>query len=297
LSGARNRGLGHSPKEETPMWNRIPAVGLTAMAALAVWSAGASAEGLRLVQTGGPAAPVSGLSGGATTMTLQLDQDTETVETGYRGGFRGGWGGYRGGYWGGGYRGGYWGGGYRGYWGGYRSFYAYRPYYYGYSYYQPYYSYYYAPNPYPYYYYYSSPIGLSAPVGNGPAVLRVQPRAYDQTPLAGQPRDMLPPNGQSQPYGQLPPNAQQPPSYAPQGNPSYPYDGGPSQPVPMPRATPDNRPTAPGAAPSLPLEGRPVSLPTPALRLTYPAYGEPPVRTNFATDRSTVVKTTAPAKP
>jgi hypothetical protein len=56
---------------------------------------------------------------------------------------------------------------------------------------------------------------------------------------------------------------------------TYPYDGGPQVPVPMP-GNGVNRPAAPTRTPpaTVPLEGRLVSLPGQAQRLSYPAYGE-----------------------
>jgi hypothetical protein len=61
------------------------------------------------------------------------------------------------------------------------------------------------------------------------------------------------------------------------GTQSYPYDGGPQAPVPMPGNNGVNPPVAPTRTPpvaTVPLEGRLVSLPGPAQRLSYPAYGE-----------------------
>jgi hypothetical protein len=66
---------------------------------------------------------------------------------------------------------------------------------------------------------------------------------------------------------------------------TYPYDGGPRAPVPMPKADqetpPPPRPMPPG---TIPLEGRTVSLPG-KTQFAYPAYGEEPRVTNFASDR------------
>ena len=70
---------------------------------------------------------------------------------------------------------------------------------------------------------------------------------------------------------------------------TYPYDGGPLNPVPMPSSQP-----APKAQPTVPLEGRPVSLPAPEKaekKYTYPAYGEG--RTLFAQDRTVPISTPA----
>ena len=84
------------------------------------------------------------------------------------------------------------------------------------------------------------------------------------------------------------------PSYAAPSSPqmprddgTYPYDGGPTTPVPDPKATP-----APTAEPqrTVPLEGRSVSLPRPATKWAYPAYGETARRTSFAEDRTLLTK-------
>jgi hypothetical protein len=68
---------------------------------------------------------------------------------------------------------------------------------------------------------------------------------------------------------------------------TYPYDGGPSTNSPAPQTAP-----APSAAPqrTVPLEGRSVSLPKPAGKWAYPAYGEAPRRTSFAADRTLLTK-------
>lgn len=52
----------------------------------------------------------------------------------------------------------------------------------------------------------------------------------------------------------------------------YPYNGGPQNPVPMPKADPDSI-RAP-RQPSVPLEGRSVSVPGKKSQYTYQAYGE-----------------------
>jgi hypothetical protein len=61
------------------------------------------------------------------------------------------------------------------------------------------------------------------------------------------------------------------PRAVPGGDPTFPYDGGPANPVPLPRT--EAGPTA-APPPTIPLEGRPVSLTTKPAKLTYPAYGE-----------------------
>jgi hypothetical protein len=80
------------------------------------------------------------------------------------------------------------------------------------------------------------------------------------------------------------------PGTPPSAEPTYPYDGGPTNPVPTPRPMPraDQPPAAPSAAPtpSVPLEGRAVSLPRSGSKWTFPAYGEQPRRTSDSRDRS-----------
>jgi hypothetical protein len=67
---------------------------------------------------------------------------------------------------------------------------------------------------------------------------------------------------------------------------TFPYDGGPKNPVPIPKAN-----SEPASAPTVPLEGRSVSLPARPAKVTYPAYGETQKQTDFARDRN------PPAKP
>jgi len=211
----------------------------------------------------------------------EVTPEAETIDVwrgggfrgGYHGGFRGGYyGGYRGGYWGG-YRGGYWGGGVRVY-GGYGGFggYGYRPYYYpqvyaGYSYYAPAYSYYYCP------------ISEVTPGIASTFSLKVTPAGPSIS--AAQPVP-VPSVTTPVPVAPLP----QPTP----GDGTFPYDGGPGAPVPLPKA--DTQPM--NTQPSVPLEGRPVSIPatraTP--KYTYPAYGEQP-RSAEREDRSTLIKAKA----
>jgi hypothetical protein len=71
---------------------------------------------------------------------------------------------------------------------------------------------------------------------------------------------------------------------------TYPYDGGPKVPVPTPKGpepAPISAPKAPKA--TVPLEGRTVALPKQPTKWAYPAYGEQPRQTSFASDRTTVV--------
>jgi hypothetical protein len=94
-----------------------------------------------------------------------------------------------------------------------------------------------------------------------------------------------------------PPSADYPPVPArvPGRDFTYPYDGGPRNPVPQP----SNVDPAPSATPkpTLPLEGKPVSLPISAksTQFAYPAYGEdrmtkPAKPSSFAEDRETPKK-------
>jgi hypothetical protein len=249
------------------MRGRILAAGALAALALLVGSSSARAENaLKLVLSSAPAVPTSGITGGGDVMTLQLDRDADTVPVW---GHRGYWGGGYRGYWGGGYRG-YWGGGYRGYWGGYggwggyypryNSYGGYYPRYYGYY---PSYSYYYPSYSYSYYpgFYWGCSLDCNP---NSAAVTTV----LNDTPNANPPAYSQP---YQQPYNQpsVPQQSQQ--------NGTYQYDGGPSNPVPMPKTEP--RPTTP-TQPSVPLEGRVVSLPSKPGKYVYPAYGEQATRTS-----------------
>ncbi len=219
---------------------------------------------------------------GDDTPTMKLGQVSPEADTldvwhgfhggfhhGFYGGFHGGFGGFYGhrGFYGGfGYRpfyglGGYGLGGYGlgGYGlGGYGWGYGYRPFYgyagsYGYG--------------YPGAYYYSSPgcffsIASTSPAPTYNLNLATAPVPVQSAPL---------------------PSTQAPATPAPNGG-TFRYDGGPRSPVPLPdgtQATPPSNPAptnpAPRTRPSLPLEGRPVSItisqPTPK-KYTYPAYGE-----------------------
>lgn len=66
---------------------------------------------------------------------------------------------------------------------------------------------------------------------------------------------------------------------APSGNESYKYDGGPTDPVPLPQGdnkAPSRVEPKPLPRPSVPLEGRAVSIPAPTKEpeLRFRAYGE-----------------------
>lgn len=256
---------------------------LAALALLAGTGVAGAQDTLRLGLSYAPGSAAA--QADAATLTLRLDQDAETIPVWRR------WGGWGGGFyrpWG--YYGAHrpWGyyGAYRpwGYYGAYRPWgYAggYRPW--GYSgYYSPYaYSYYYTPSYFytPPVYYYSTPyfFYMSAGVnGLGSVTVNAAPKAYV--------RDL-----DAQPYpdrGNSPPAV--PPSEAPQREPTYPYDGGPQSPVPAPRDDPkaSPNPTTTPRQPTVPLEGRAVSLPPRASpKPVYPAYGEKPARPAFAEDR------------
>jgi hypothetical protein len=203
-----------------------------------------------------PRAPVGQANLGGAVTTLQLDEDADTLlvwgRRGFYGGYRGFYGGYRGFY-----------GGYRGFYGGYYpryySYGGYYPRYYG-GYYPGYYNYYYPRYYYNYYpsYYWGCSLGDS--LGNAGVV----------TVLGGEPQPAAPAQASPQPQ----------PS---QGN--YPYDGGPANPVPLPGTEP--KPATP-PQPTVPLEGRVVSLPSKPGKYVYPAYGEQFTRTSAPS--GTVVK-------
>jgi hypothetical protein len=85
-----------------------------------------------------------------------------------------------------------------------------------------------------------------------------------------------------------PPYTDLAPSQGPRNEGTYPYDGGPNIPVPSPQAAP-TPPT--GTQPrTVPLEGRSVSLPKPATKWTYPAYGETARRISSPAERTYLTK-------
>jgi len=263
--------------------------GLAASAAALVLVASAGADE-RIFRLGLPADDAA-TAADTRDLALRGDDDAVTVEVrrggygggGYRGGYRGGYGGgyrsYAGGYrnYGyGGYRnygyGGYRNYGYRGYYGGGYRNYGYGGYYPSYSYYYPSYSYYYPGYSYCYptysYYYpsYSYGIGYSyypysyCPISTAvdaapPArVLTTDPKIFRL-----QPQDA--------------------------GDGTYEYDGG--------SAAPQAEPARKAPAPTVPLEGRVVSLkmtkPVAAPKYQSTAYGEGPGRASFAEDRTVTV--------
>jgi hypothetical protein len=252
------------------MFARMWTAGLLAVAGVLVGtSANQAAEVFRLALPANTEAPTLNL-----VQAEADDGDTMDVRFYHGGGFRGGYvvrGGHYGGYahgYHGGYARGYYGGYARGYYGGsygYRSVYRY-------AYYPPVYNYYYCP---PQYY---TPIATSPSVATTTFSLRVVP---------------LSPQAVPQP---LPLSLGQPTLPAPNQNPglspnpgTFEYDGGPRAPVPLPRA----EPTPMNPQPSLPLDGRPVSLPLRATpKYTYPAYGELP-RTPAPKDGSIPVRADA----
>ncbi|MFN4260629.1 MAG: hypothetical protein ACK4RK_15140 [Gemmataceae bacterium] len=223
------------------MLGRSLTMGALAVAAVFVGAGSAAAQGTFRLDLNAGGQNLLGLGGGATTMTLQIDNQTVPADTQQVWGWRG----Y--------YRPYY----YRPYYGGYypRYYSYYRPYYYGgfsygYSYYP---RYYYAPGGYYYggwgYYRLSGDADICA----GPAVV------YEYPPITTPAQPQQP--------------AAPPPNSSP-NNGTFQYDGGPSNPVPMPKTNPATNPV-----PTIlvPLEGKLVSLPArPAAQPTYvyPAYGE-----------------------
>lgn len=278
-------------------WTIVGAAALTA-GAIAAAGAGAQDDTMRL-----------GTSVDAKTTTLAFDGQIDTVLThGGRGGFghagfRGaGVGFYRGGF-GGGYRGGFavgyrvgygYGGGY-----GYRGGYGYGGYGYGvgyggwyggYGYWgRPWYPSLYVTVGSPYYYtppaaYYAPgysyyPINLPTTVASAPAL------PY-QLPLQGAPNQLLP---APTPVPGIPGQ--------PGFNGNFKYDGGPANPVPLPGD--GQAPVFQPAPKVLPQDGKYVSLPSQSTTTTttnrsgfaFPAYGDAPQPTTFASDRAPVIIT------
>lgn len=69
---------------------------------------------------------------------------------------------------------------------------------------------------------------------------------------------------------------------------TYPYDGGPRTPVPNPKET--VKPSTGTPQRTVPLEGRSVSLPKPAAKWAFPAYGESARRTSSAPDQTVLTR-------
>jgi hypothetical protein len=103
---------------------------------------------------------------------------------------------------------------------------------------------------------------------------RIMPSADIMNPMPG-PSDTLPA-----------------PMQAPDGR-TYPYDGGPRPEAQLYTPSPTRLPASSVTpVPTVPLDGRPVSLPaakTPS-KFAYPAYGELPRTTDFASDRAVSIK-------
>jgi hypothetical protein len=228
---------------------------------------------------------------GDNTPTMKLGEvgpDADTLDI-FRGGFRGGFGGgFRGGF-GGGFRGGF-GGGFRGGFvgGGFRSFYGgygYRPYWGGFYGYRPYYwgGYGYGYSGYPNYLY-SGYYGGLCPIGGVSPGIATTTFSLQLSPAA---------SVQGVPSGSAPYPAPSNPARPAPNDGTFEYDGGPRSPIPIPRGEPSTPRTDPAPVnpqPSVPLEGRPVSIPAtvrPAPKYTYPAYGEQP---RASTDSARQVK-------
>ncbi|HTU91808.1 MAG TPA: hypothetical protein VMF69_17125, partial [Gemmataceae bacterium] len=106
-------------------------------------------------------------------------------------------------------------------------------------------------------------------------------------PISGATANVYTLNVPARTLGSPLPGAAQPPApnaapRQPDNHGTFPYDGGPSNVVPNPKDTPPSSTTPP----SVPLEGRAVSLPKAAPKWTYPAYGERARRATPAPDRS-----------
>jgi hypothetical protein len=226
--------------------------GSTAFAAAFLLLAAQSAKAQDTIRLGG--------TGDAKVQNLLDDGQSDIEQVYYRGGYRGWGGGYRG--WGGNRGWGYGGWGYRG-WGyagwGYRPWLAYRPFY------RPYWyaSSYYAPSYYPSYYY------------GQPAY------SYYNNPCAGDNAEMPPATvlGSTSSYAQRPVIEKMPypvTSSRESSDGTFHYDGGPAYQTPLPV---QNRPApaGPQKRPTVPLDGKLVSIPGPTgASFSYPAYGETP---------------------
>lgn len=212
-------------------------------------------------QAGAQATIRLGGTGDATVQSLDTDVQADTEEIAWRGGRYYGGGRYHG------YGRSY---GWRGY-AGYRPFY-YRPYaywpyyayrYYGYGYYAPgnYYPAYYGSSS----YYYNVPISgvyanpCVAQVVTPPTTTTLTTSSYSQAPIF--------PNG-------LTPERMPPPSSKVKRDDTYRHDRNPAQTMPMPILEKLPAPTIRHKTATVPLEGRLVSLPSPAPRYFYPAHGE-----------------------
>jgi hypothetical protein len=159
----------------------------------------------------------------------------------------------------------------------------------GYPFYWPYYggygNYYggYGNYDYPYYNYpnsydYSYPLGYNS----APTVIYLS-SGYTPTSL---------PAGGAMPYsdrfGRDPGIESAPPPRPVQEDATYPYDGGPIRQVPTPGPDPDS--TSAPKQPSVPLEGRAVSIPGKSAKYAYAAYGEGREKKAPAADKGYLVK-------
>jgi len=258
---------------------KLLTAGLLAVAGLLAGSAGSQAgDVFRLAIPAGDDTP---------TMKLgEVAPDADTLDVwrgggfrgGFGGGFRGGFGGFRGGF--GGFRGGF--GGFRGGFVGFRGGFVRggfggfggQPFFWG--------------GGQPFFWGGGQPFfwngGLTPFCGDSPG--------FATTTFSLQ----LGPTASIQgfPSGSAPYPAPSTPVQPGPNNGTFEYDGGPRSPVPIPRGESSNPPTDPAprnVQPPVPLEGRAVSIPAPAVRpaprYTYPAYGELP---RASTDSSRQVK-------
>jgi hypothetical protein len=249
-------------------------LGWTALAAALVLAGTGKSQAQDTIRLGG--------TGDATVQSLVFDGQADTEQVYWRGGVRGGV---------------YWrGGGYRPYAGFYRPYvyrpFAYRPYYafrpyfayrpYAYSYYTP--GYYYAPSYYgsydyppPAYGYYVNPISANIPAMPNAVVLGSS--SYSQGPIF---QTQAPPQGRTL----LPPPRND--------DGTFQYDGGPNVPMPVP-ADDGTTPTFRQKRPTVPLDGKLVSIPARDAKYSYPAYGEAPTSSNVVQTAPARVVSSAPA--
>jgi hypothetical protein len=222
-------------------------IGWTALAAALVMVGSSKLQAQDTLRLGG--------TGDAKVQTLEFDGQADTDQVYWRGGYRG---------WGRPYAGFYRPWSYRPFvyrpfvyrpW-VYRPYYAYRPYYYSspYAYYTP--SYYYSAPAYSYYY--ADPCGTDTP--SMPKAVVLGSSSYAQAPIF-----------------QTPSQSQSPRPIAPpqSGDGTFRYDGGPGQPMPLPG--PEGPAPTNQKRPTLPLDGKLVSIPSnSSAGHTYAAYGETP---------------------
>ena len=237
------------------MYSRHLALGLSALASLAFVAGTASAgDNVRLSLPGGASAPTIDLK--ATPDDLAADATpTRLVRGAVHGVARGVV-------------------AHRGYYGGYRGYYGY-----------PSYASYYYPRAYVSTYYYPTPVYYAPQPACYPISGTAVGASYSTT--VGKvmpPADIL--NAPYTPRETLP-------APRPQGQ-TFPYDGDLGQPLPQAEPFPTRNPTPLTVPPpTVPLDGRPVSLPArtaaPA-KLSYAAYGELPRTTPLPDDRFLPIK-------